>query len=460
MDRNVFILSVDSLHHRGVADALSELRTQTDGVVFTDAVAPATETKSAMPALAAGVYDDSLSGTGLPAAGSPRPAFEIANEHGFETGLWSENFLFGSEYNYDRGVSAGDSGAVSNKKRLARAVKQSGLEPAFEYFEWAFFNLVQPLVDTVSGYTPFYRSATTLNDSAYDWLVGSTGKTGHFGWIHYMDTHHPYEPPAEYLSDEALRTPRSRAQLGELSRELIKSDDVRAVSRDDLADAQTAYRACCRYVTDEIGRFLTRLRSEGYFDPDRDVFVLTADHGECHRPETGVLGHTPATFYEDLLHVPLMIATPEWETQQVDEQVSLIDLLPTVLRLADIPVPDAAEGEPAATPTDLHRNIALAVTKTATDSGWRAFRCARAESGEKIFGQFDDTVVATSYRAGESYDSETVHETTTSPSEVGGEWTPVTAAVDVRGGAIETLSQADEERRAREEHLRDLGYVE
>lgn len=460
MEQNVFILSIDSLHYHGVADVIEEIADMTNGVLFTNAVAPANETKSAMPALAAGVYDDSLSGRGLPETGPPTPLLEVARDHGFKTGLWSDNFLFGSEYNYDRGVSAGDGGAPTRKKRLAQAIQQSWLSPAFGLFEQAYFNIAQPMADAVSGYSPFYRSAASLNAEVYRWLTDSEAQTGHVCWIHYMDTHHPYEPPEEYLSAKSLTASRSRSELGELSRKLVKSDHIETISQDDLADVRAAYQASCQYIGDEIAKFADRLQSEGYFDPERDIFVLTADHGECLRPETGVLGHAPAAFYEDILNVPLVIAAPEWATQQIDEQVSLIDLMPTVLQLADLPVPDSVEGRAASTPSNLQRDIAMAVTKSPAEGKWRIFRCARSEKGKKLFGQFDDTLKATSHHECGPYSRETVKESVERSNELSSRWASLISIADDRGGALETTATTGDIQRARQEHLRDLGYLE
>jgi arylsulfatase A-like enzyme len=452
MDRNIFVLSADSLNQQAIADDLAEVAEIVDGTVFSNAVATATETRSAIPGLVAGVYDDTLANWGLPEHGEPKPLFEIVNESGGETGLFCDNVLFSGEYNYDRGVSAGNAGAPTTRKNLARKIRDGPLNPLFGLLELAYFSAVQPATERLTGYTPFYRDAADLHSNASAWLNTNGQSVGNLCWIHYMDTHHPYEPPDSYLSDASFSTPRTRPAIAKLTRNVIKSNGE-GYDEKDISDVQTAYQASCEYLGDELIQFIESLSSEKHFQPDRDILIITADHGECLRPETGMLGHTPPAFYEDIINVPLLIAAPQWENKYVDHQVSLIDLLPTVTHLAELPQPPATDGDPADSPDELQRDTTYSITKSNHEDGWEVFRCVRSQNGNKKFGRFDGETVLTSWEEGEVYSSESVI------NDPDTKFNELSRVASERGGFLEVTAQSSTNNQLPEEHLRDLGYL-
>ncbi len=72
---------------------------------------------------------------------------------------------------------------------------------------------------------------------------------------------------------------------------------------------------------------------------DKTIFVLTSDHGtelyEHRRFDHGF------TLYQELIHVPLIIKLPgQTVATAVDDCVSSIDVMPTILDLLDIPLSD------------------------------------------------------------------------------------------------------------------------
>ncbi|MBK1760026.1 MAG: sulfatase-like hydrolase/transferase, partial [Escherichia coli] len=52
-----------------------------------------------------------------------------------------------------------------------------------------------------------------------------------------------------------------------------------------------------------------------------------------------------AAMYDDITRIPLIIRSPQGERRQVDTPVSHIDLLPTMMALADIEKPEILPGE-------------------------------------------------------------------------------------------------------------------
>ncbi|MHB9288013.1 sulfatase-like hydrolase/transferase [Halobacteriales archaeon Cl-PHB] len=451
---NVFILSADSLSNAEFADHAAAIADSVDGTQFTTAIATASDTNSAMPGLAAGVYSDSIPGWGLPTEDGPTTLAEVLESNGYRCAMWTDNFLFGEQYNYDVGFTGGDLGKATKKKYIAQAVKNSSFAPAFGMLEWIYFNIYSPLKDMAAGDQFFYQPAQKLHQNCLRWLDRNDRPV--FCWLHYMDTHHPYEPPAEYLTGQAAEY--NRSEMGELSRKTIKSNG-KSTSDLEVAAVKKAYQGSCEYLADEVLEFLSELRQKGHFVPSRDILVFTADHGECLDPTRGTLGHVPPTFWDDIINVPLVVATPTWDAETVSDQVSLIRLFPTLLAHLDVQIPATVEGVEGDLPSDMATEKALFVTEWEEGEGALSgtYRGIRTETGQKLFGAYiggNDVYVAT-----EINDSQetVVHMETHLPS--GEPWDDLRDQLAERGEAIE-LSDGVGSSREIEAHLKDLGYVD
>jgi len=92
------------------------------------------------------------------------------------------------------------------------------------------------------------------------------------------------------------------------------------------------------YADDALGRLLERLAD---LPSARDLLlVVTSDHGEAFL-QHGAQGHN-AQVYEEMLHVPLVVSgrgAAQLSSATVAEPVSLLDLLPTLVELCDLPRP-------------------------------------------------------------------------------------------------------------------------
>ena len=171
---------------------------------------------------------------------------------------------------------------------------------------------------------PFVR-AEELIKGALQSLTIHQGKF--FLWLHYMDAHAPYMPPPEYLSQ--FRTqPVSQRKIATMFRKIMGNPSQ--VSPSEVTMLVDLYDASIKYVDDFIGRLLDSLGS----DLSNTIIIITADHGD-ELGEHGNFGHQ--TLYDGLLHVPLIIAGAGIKSGTlVKQQVSLIDLAPTVTNLIGI----------------------------------------------------------------------------------------------------------------------------
>lgn len=89
-------------------------------------------------------------------------------------------------------------------------------------------------------------------------------------------------------------------------------------------------------------KFLEEFEKLGLMD--KTIFVLTSDHGtEFHEHKRFDHGFS---LYDELIHVPLVIRLPgQTAGKVVKDQVSSIDVMPTILDLLDVKMPENAKGQ-------------------------------------------------------------------------------------------------------------------
>jgi arylsulfatase A-like enzyme len=309
----------------------------------------------------------------------------------------------------------------------------------------------------------FYRPASQLHDASLKWL--SRQDPPMFAWIHYMDPHHPFEAPAEYLEERELHTSRSRSELSQLTRDVIKANGG-GYSMEDIEDVKQAYEAACEYQADETIAFVKRLKEQDLYDPDRDIFVFTADHGEClSYKEYEMMGHVPPALWEGVIHVPLVVSMPEWEQETVHEQASLAHLYETIRAAVSHRI-NESDKKGAFSSKRLTTDAAHFVTEweIPNDGSVHTYRGVRTAEGMKLFGghiRGEDKVVLTRYDTDILVDEIQFESGGTSPptdSESAAIWKELTDTIEERGPVLEDDQTLKGE--INEEHLRDLGYLE
>jgi arylsulfatase A-like enzyme len=200
-----------------------------------------------------------------------------------------------------------------------------------------------------------------------------------FVFAHTYEAHDPYDappaspggvrpPPPEDLDVAALDRDTSLAGDRELVRRFLADPAARAFlfeSRAGLArmprvlrylergwredpegpalarEARAAYDRGARKLDAALADFLEACEARGFFA--NAVVVLCSDHGEAFG-EGGRLHHG-RTLHDALIRVPLWIRAPGWpQGKTIEASVSLLDVLPTVLDLCGLPVPDDSDG--------------------------------------------------------------------------------------------------------------------
>lgn len=122
------------------------------------------------------------------------------------------------------------------------------------------------------------------------------------------------------------------ADLDEHSRRIYRHYNLSSpeITDQQIRNSRRAYYGSMSYVDDRVGRVLDTLEQTGL--DKNTIIVLTSDHGEM-LGERGMW--FKKVFFQNSVNVPLIVAGPSVNPRRLKENVSLVDLLPTFLEIAD-----------------------------------------------------------------------------------------------------------------------------
>ena len=320
MPRHVFLLTIDALRADHLSSVGYERETTPNLDVFaaeycqfTDAFSASSHTREAVPALLTGRYpldavDDKY------ALAENTIATHLKNA-GFATGGFHSNPFVSRAYGFDRGFDVFDDDLHLGKHKLLALAQR-----AFDKLR-----------------SRHYARAETINERSLAWL--DTLDDGPvFLWNHYMDVHGPYEPPDKYrrlFHDESV----SDSAAQRLYQRAIS--DPQSITEEERRRLIDLYDAEIRYVDAQIASFLDALDDRGLLA--ESLVVITSDHGDAFG-EHGYYEH-PRYLHDELLHVPLLVASPEATGGVIETPVSTLDIVPTILSACGIDAGTLA-GEP------------------------------------------------------------------------------------------------------------------
>jgi choline-sulfatase len=160
--------------------------------------------------------------------------------------------------------------------------------------------------------------------------------------------HDPYAIPEEYwnlYSDDEIPLPSHVVPPDELdahSRRLRQVYDMDSAQITDqhIRNARRAYFGAISYVDSNVGKLMKALEATGL--DKNTIVVFTGDHGEM-LGERGLW--YKMSWFEGSSRVPLIISAPHrYEPHRVDASVSLVDILPTLVEMADPQAMKALDG--------------------------------------------------------------------------------------------------------------------
>ncbi|RLB56322.1 MAG: hypothetical protein DRI34_09280 [Deltaproteobacteria bacterium] len=178
------------------------------------------------------------------------------------------------------------------------------------------------------------------------------GKKPFLLWVHYVDTHTPYRAPGKYARRyyPAGRDPRDPrfTSLAEAWKQFpAHHRDNEFIKRwlggiTDVDYVIGTNKGSVSWLDENVGRLIARLRKNGQWD--NTIFLFTADHGES-LGEHG-LWFLHGGLFEPTARIPMILKAPGLPAgRRVETLVSLVDVMPTLLKMAAVPVPAAAQGE-------------------------------------------------------------------------------------------------------------------
>lgn len=149
-----------------------------------------------------------------------------------------------------------------------------------------------------------------------------------FLWVHLMDPHTPYDPPARYRTRDH-RWPFFAPDIPAFEVPPMEDEHFIELDPEGEAQARDLYRGELRYFDDNLGALLDTferlgLRENGYI-------TVASDHGE-ELWEHGKVFHGQSLF-EEQVRVVLAVGGPGIAPATIEAPVSTIDLAPT---LADL----------------------------------------------------------------------------------------------------------------------------
>jgi arylsulfatase A-like enzyme len=176
-------------------------------------------------------------------------------------------------------------------------------------------------------------ASDTLTRKALLWVEAV--REPFFLYVHTLDPHDPYEPPAadwQPFRPESYRGERDPRRL------LAK----RRLDEAELRYLRSRYRGEIRQNDRAFGALVAGLRSRRYLD--RSIVVFTSDHGEEFLEHGGLLHRS--TLYEEILRVPLAVRLPAGlgAGRVIPTPFRQVDLFPTLASLTGAKVPGEVEG--------------------------------------------------------------------------------------------------------------------
>ena len=253
---------------------------------------------------------------------------EALGGEGYRTAAFVSSFVLDGVFGYGRGFQVYDD-ALQTPKGL---------------HELSVMRVWEQLRVRFGSISDLERRGDQTVDEALAWMMTTDNEEPFFLWVHLFDAHGPYEPPAPFDTRFYSGDPRDPAV-----NTMDQATGVASYLQPSLAGITdldwplAQYRGEVAFCDAQLGRLLAGLEAAGHGDDT--VFVVVGDHGESLTEHDYYFNHG-AKLYEPSTRVPLVIVAAGRlpAGKRSPDVVENIDLMPTILDLLGLDVPDDLPG--------------------------------------------------------------------------------------------------------------------
>jgi arylsulfatase A-like enzyme len=312
--KRVLLIVIDSLRadHMGYASEETSLTPWMDSiseesVSFTRAFSPNNATIESVAAIFGGIPYSQLPGHPR-VKGLPEETITLAehlHEQGFHTRAWVANF----NLRFSRGYGQG-----------------------FDSFHYVL---------------PDAKPDGDIDDIIRNIEINPVNRSeNEFIYVHLQDVHHPYQPDYPWSQLKIIPYVRDVVLYGNMYTDFDKlvegtgpyydeHQDVQQIDKDYLYQL---YKNEIRNLDARLNELLVALE----YDPDEDMLILTADHGEQFF-EQDFWRHSFSMIAPEL-NVPLIVRSPGLRPREITQPVSLTNLYSTIVDFYDLEEPNQSTG--------------------------------------------------------------------------------------------------------------------
>jgi arylsulfatase A-like enzyme len=336
MENNVVLITIDCLradhlscygHKRETTPFIDSLANE--GIRYENAYANGPFTSASFLSILASAYPLDFEKM-LPVSKNIPLLSKLLKKIKIRTAAVHSNPYLSTYYGYNQGWDYFED-FIHTKSRPKRRKRSSLKRDVKDLIKQLIPKKLRIIIKLFSGFHGPYENAEIITDNAINWLKKNKDSP-FFLWLHYMDLHEPY-----FILNTNINRKYSK-DLSFLSQ--IRVLDKNKKNINVIENVVNIYDDKLNYIDNNLERLFNFLKKENKLE--NTFLILTSDHGQEFF-EHGNFGHA-ARFYNEILHIPLVLYGPSIEKNVNGDLVSQLDIAPTILHFFNLQAPREYQG--------------------------------------------------------------------------------------------------------------------